>query len=98
MEIRKVRGQARDFQLESQGHDLVKANALEAKLKLVEALVNDLEMVITRQKALAERLRQPFQEEQLKLEAKYHCDAVSLFENIGKIIIDKGLCYNLLKL
>ena len=83
-ETRQVRGQVRDFQLASQAQDLITADALQAKLKLVEALVHDLEVSIMNQKTLTERLQQPYQEHHLKLEAKYHANAKSMFENIGK--------------
>jgi len=63
---------------------LIKADALQAKLKLVEALVRDLEVSTTNQKSLTERLQQPYQEHHFKLEAKYHDNAIKMFENIGK--------------
>ena len=94
-ETRKVRGQVRDYQLASRAPDLVKTEALQAKLKLVEALVHDLEASIASQKILTERLQQPFKEQHFKLEAQYHENAMSMFENISKIFLQLIVRYKL---
>ena len=83
-EIKKTKRQVNEFTNVCQSHDLIRARALQAKLELVEALVNDLDASISNQKVLTEKLQIPYQGEQMQIEAKFHSNTVSLFENISK--------------
>ncbi|CAK8682320.1 unnamed protein product [Clavelina lepadiformis] len=64
-------------------HDLTRADSLEAKLNTVKRLCSDLEIILKNRDRLLSMLQTPYQGQHMKLEAKYHADAVELFTNIA---------------
>uniref|UniRef100_H2ZQ39 Uncharacterized protein n=1 Tax=Ciona savignyi TaxID=51511 RepID=H2ZQ39_CIOSA len=85
-ELKKTRVQIHKMKLNKEVHDLVSADALQEKHDAVKLMVEDLESAIGKKDQLAKRLQQPYQGEQLTVEAQYQETAIKLLEQIDTCI------------